>query len=389
MMKTLSVISAVLVSSALVVSGVPLSAYAAPSVVAAPVALADDEPTDPPVDPPVDPPADPVPFDAVTSPTVSGLAVVDGTLTASVAAWSPAADFTYQWYSGGSEIVGATLPQYSPTPTDVGQTLTVTVSGTAEGRIADSRTSLATKPVVLATQVLSVPKISGSVKVGRTLTAVVAATTPGAALEYQWYVNGKAVTGAVDETFTLSSGRLGKRITVRVIARLDGYKALAKMSAKSGVVGKGTLQKERPVLDNTNPEITQAVCATVGTWTAGTKLKYQWYLNGSRIAGATKSCIRITKASWKNKRLVLKVTGSKAGYVTASISSAATAKIYVPGRTDPVSLWNCPSWAPIKGNASSMIYHMPGQRFYKKTQPEDCFSTEAAARAAGYRKAKV
>ncbi|MFD1827583.1 hypothetical protein [Mumia zhuanghuii] len=60
-----------------------------------------------------------------------------------------------------------------------------------------------------------------------------------------------------------------------------------------------------------------------------------------------------------------------------------------PNRTDPISEWNCPSWAPIKGNASSMIYHLPDQAFYDRTKPEDCFRTEAAAKAAGYRKSKV
>ena len=50
---------------------------------------------------------------------------------------------------------------------------------------------------------------------------------------------------------------------------------------------------------------------------------------------------------------------------------------------------NCPKSAPIKGNKPSHIYHMPGQRFYKITGPEICFSTEGAAKRAGYRKSKV
>ena len=50
---------------------------------------------------------------------------------------------------------------------------------------------------------------------------------------------------------------------------------------------------------------------------------------------------------------------------------------------------NCPKSAPIKGNRPSHIYHLPGQRFYKITGPEICFSTESAARKAGYRKSKV
>jgi endonuclease YncB( thermonuclease family) len=55
----------------------------------------------------------------------------------------------------------------------------------------------------------------------------------------------------------------------------------------------------------------------------------------------------------------------------------------------PASLNTCPSYAPIKGNADSMIYHMPGQRYYAVTNPEECFATEAAAQAHGYRRALV
>lgn len=50
----------------------------------------------------------------------------------------------------------------------------------------------------------------------------------------------------------------------------------------------------------------------------------------------------------------------------------------------------CPDNAPIKGNRSSSgqwIYHMKGQQAYDRTIPEDCFATEAAAQAAGYRRA--
>ena len=58
-----------------------------------------------------------------------------------------------------------------------------------------------------------------------------------------------------------------------------------------------------------------------------------------------------------------------------------------PSRTTPVSKWNCPSWAPVKGNQSG-IYHLPGGRWYTKTAPEECFTTAAAARKAGYRASK-
>jgi hypothetical protein len=49
---------------------------------------------------------------------------------------------------------------------------------------------------------------------------------------------------------------------------------------------------------------------------------------------------------------------------------------------------DCPEGYPIKGNASSMIYHMPGQSAYEVTEPEFCFATEEAATSAGYRAAR-
>lgn len=79
-----------------------------------------------------------------------------------------------------------------------------------------------------------------------------------------------------------------------------------------------------------------------------------------------------------------------------SVAAASSVQKYVkvmpapkPTSAKPASTWNCPAWAPIKGNAPSKIYHLSGQRYYAKTTPEICFATETAARAAGYRKAKV
>lgn len=50
---------------------------------------------------------------------------------------------------------------------------------------------------------------------------------------------------------------------------------------------------------------------------------------------------------------------------------------------------DCPAYAPIKGNRDSMIYHLPTDRYYGVTSPEECFATEAGAQAAGYRRAQV
>lgn len=59
-----------------------------------------------------------------------------------------------------------------------------------------------------------------------------------------------------------------------------------------------------------------------------------------------------------------------------------------PGAVASDGSSDCPPDYPIKGNASSMIYHQPGQPSYNRTIPEYCFAHEDDARGAGYRPPK-
>lgn len=146
-------------------------------------------------------------------------------------------------------------------------------------------------------------------------------------------------------------------------------------------------------LSAATPRVTGAVrvnstlTAQPGSWTEGTSFRYRWLADGAAIAGATGPALTLP-AGLAGKQISVRVTGSKTGYLTSSATSARTARVSYPGGTPPTDSWNCPSWAPIKGNASSMIYHLPGGAFYSRTNPEDCFRTEADARAAGYRRSQ-
>ena len=60
----------------------------------------------------------------------------------------------------------------------------------------------------------------------------------------------------------------------------------------------------------------------------------------------------------------------------------------------PVMAWiapvdgGCPLSHPVKANDNSGIFHVPGGRFYERTQAERCYRDAAAAEADGYRAAK-
>ncbi|MEW1975839.1 cell wall-binding repeat-containing protein [Microbacterium profundi] len=149
----------------------------------------------------------------------------------------------------------------------------------------------------------------------------------------------------------------------------------------------GCLATSVPTISGT-AQVGKTLFAAPGAWTGGTALAYQWYANGRVIAGATSSSISLTDAQF-GTRVTVKFTGSKPGYVSAGRTSSESGIVTRPTRTKPISSTTCPSWARIKGNADSMIYHVPGGAYYARTTPEECFSSESAAVAAGYRRSKL
>jgi fluoride ion exporter CrcB/FEX len=305
---------------------------------------------------------------------------VGSTLTASPGTWTAGTVLTYQWLNNGMVIPGAVAPTLRLTSTLGRRGISVRVTGALDGYPTFSTTSVRSAKVMTAA---ARPRISGAAAVGRTLTAKPGTWMSGVRIHYRWYANGVPIVGADETTFRISSRLATRKITLRTVGTRDGYATVIRFSGATPYVqhvGNAGLSGKSVA--------TRYLTATPGTWVSGTSFTYAWYLNGNKISGATSSRIYV-KPSWKGKRLKARVTGRKSGYSTFSDMSASSSAVTLPGRTDPISSWNCPSWAPIKGNASSMIYHMPYQRYYDATKPEDCFSTESAARNAGYRKAKV
>ena len=67
---------------------------------------------------------------------------------------------------------------------------------------------------------------------------------------------------------------------------------------------------------------------------------------------------------------------------------AACTAVIDPGAVAGSGTEECPADYPIKGNAQSGIYHVPGGGSYHQTIPEFCFATADAAEEAGFRAAK-
>lgn len=278
---------------------------------------------------PTDPPEPPEPLPLATAvPTISGVATVGRTLTASPGAWGPAGvELAYQWFRSDVAIPGATGSSYLLAGADLGKVITVKVTGSMAGYVTASQTSGATTAVAKGTLTAVTPTITGSLKVGRTLTANAGDWgQPDVTFTHQWYRDGKKISKATKQDYKLTASDRGKRITVKVTGAKLGFDTISRTSAKTAKVGYGSLTKAAPTIKG-KAKVGHKLTAKPGTWSpSGVKLKYQWYVNGHRIGHATKSSYTVRRAD-AGKRITVKVTGSKSGYKSTSATSARTSPV--------------------------------------------------------------
>ncbi len=189
---------------------------------------------------------------SLTAPSISGVARVGQTVTASAGTWSGSpAVVTLQWArcdalgAACSPIDGATADSYTAADADAGHTLRVvaTASNAAGSRTA---TSAQTAPVeatlLLAPTSIAAPRITGVAKRGKILRAEAGswAGTP-TAYRYQWLrcratgTGCSAIRGATTRSHRLTLLDVSHRLRVKIVASAGG-RAGTSLSAPTAAV---------------------------------------------------------------------------------------------------------------------------------------------------------
>ena len=187
---------------------------------------------------------------ATGRPSISGTVRVGEVLTADTSGIADDDGLTnvsygYQWVAGGTDLGGATGSTYTLTASEQGKTIRVRVSFTDDAGNQESLTSAATDEVAVRpnTSATGLPTISGTARVGETLTVDTSGIADGltnVSYRYQWVVTDRGayfdISGETGASYTLVAADRGLYIQVRVSFTDDAGKRETLTSALTDVV---------------------------------------------------------------------------------------------------------------------------------------------------------
>ena len=242
-------------------------------------------------------------------------------VTLSVAA-SSSTSLQYQWYFGSTPINGATSSSYTISnfqSTNVGSYYCIisNAAGSSTSATAQLTQQVASIPPTITTQ-----PISQSVNSGSSVTLSVS-TTGNTNVSYQWFLNGNSIAGATSSTYIITNAQLANSGAYSAEIIYGGgalFSNTATVTVVTPVVIPTITSQPLTQTVNAGSNVTLNVVATSSTG-------YQWYFNGTPIAGATSSSYTISNvqsASAGNYTVAIAYSGGTV------LSNAATLTVNTP-----------------------------------------------------------
>ena len=265
----------------------------------------------------------PVPNTA--APVVTGPSVIIPPQNLAVTAGQPAsfsftvtgsAPLSYQWNLNGTPIAGATAGTYSiagASTAQSGNQYSVTVT--------NSQGSVTAGPATLTVDPAAAPAITGqtgaqTVVAGATVSFAVTATG-SPTLTYQWNLNGAAIPGATQPTFSIAAAAAansGAVYTVTVSNPVASVTSSPMALTVTAAAAPSIVQQPASLSVLANGQATFTVQAA-----GSAPMFYQWQFNGVSIAGATSASYTVSP-----------VQADNAGSYTVAVTNAGGSATSAP-----------------------------------------------------------
>lgn len=256
---------------------------------------------------------------------VTGAAATGSTVRAQGGRYTPTAREELTWLLD-SRPVGSGAA-YTVPASAVGKRLVLRATARAQG-YEDLVTHVVVGTVRAGTvPVTTAPAVAGVAKVGNRLTVTAGAyAVPGARVTRQWLRDGVPLPHATSSSYLLTADDKGARISVRSTVTASGYATL-RLVTKGVVVRAGTIAVVHgPTVSGRAKVGARLTAGAPVVSTAGVTTRYRWLRDGVAIGGATSRVHVATKAD-KGKRLSVRVTMTKRGYESVTLTTRRTPQI--------------------------------------------------------------
>ena len=191
------------------------------------------------------------------------------------------------------------------------------------------------------------PVIDGVAKVGSVLSSTAGTWKPADVdVAYQWFADGKRISGATDATLRLTKARLDQAITVRTTASKLGYPTDSATSTPTDTVLPGQLKNATVPVISGEAKVDSTLTLDTGAWTpAPDALAIQWLADGQPIEGVAAEPTLTLTPDLVGAAISATVTASRGGYDDVSAGTAPTEAV-APGTftvTTPPSILGNPA----------------------------------------------
>ena len=214
-----------------------------------------------------------------------GVTVNEGESFALTVIASGTAPVTYQWRKDGLPLAGATASTYTVTAATVAAagTYTVTVSNSA-GVVTSSGAAVAVKARAAVPTIVTPPRNhSGPTGTPYTLTVTAAGEAP---LAYQWRKDGAALPGATAAALTLAGAAADSGSYAVTVSNAAGATTSTAATVLFAAATGGPTILQPPASVTAAPGETVVLRVTA---TGPAPLTYQWFKDGTALAGRTGS----------------------------------------------------------------------------------------------------
>lgn len=267
-----------------------------------------------------------VPFVTAPVPIIEGSPFAGDSEDVWIGSWAPTPDsIQVQWFLDGVAIAG---DQQSSVlvPDAPGSVLTVQVTAIKAGYATTALTSLPSGPIVRRI-IAGRPSISGTLKVGQTLTVDPGTWSPSdVTLAYQWSDRNGTIAGATTASYTLSEPDAGGYVWVSVTGTKVGYATRMVRVLSDPIPLDRFYGWLNPISGGTTVGSTLSVAPTPFWQPTPDLIANQWQRDGVDIEGATGATYVLQPAD-AGHTIDFTSTASGAGLPTATVTTAPTVPI--------------------------------------------------------------